>query len=146
MKEAAGWLAERLAAEGDRFFRLAPAPLAPRSERRLAQQDPEQLAGVLRLLAVEPPTVSLRHMALKFPPLSQFVERFRALLSRRARFDFDQEVAGLSRVEQAVAFLALLELRRTSEVALAQAAPFAPIRVARIDAERSLEWTTVRSA
>jgi segregation and condensation protein A len=146
MKEAAGWLSERLAAEGDRFFRLAPAPLAPRSERRLAQQDPEQLAAVLRLLAAEPPTVSLRHMALKFPPLSQFVDRFRTLLSRRARFDFDQEVAGLSRIEQAVAFLALLELRRSSEIALAQAAPFAPIRVARIDAERSLEWTTVRSA
>ena len=80
-------------------------------------------------------------MALSFPPVSQFVDRFRALLARRARFDFDQEVAGLSRVEQAVAFLALLELRRTSEIALAQAAPFAPIRVARLDAERSLEWT-----
>jgi segregation and condensation protein A len=146
MKDAAGWLAERLAVEGDRFFRLAPAPLAPQPERKLAQQDPEQLAAALRVLAAEPPAVSLRHMALKFPPLSQFVERFRALLSRRARFDFDQEVAGLSRVEQAVAFLALLELRRTSEIALAQAAPFAPIRVSRLDAERSLAWTTVRSA
>jgi segregation and condensation protein A len=146
MKQAAGWLAERLAAEGDRFFRLAPAPLAPQPERRLAQQDSEQLAAALRVLAAEPPAVSLRHMALKFPPLSQFVDRFRALLSRRARFDFDQEVAGLSRVEQAVAFVALLELRRTSEIALAQAAPFAPIRVSRLDAERSLAWTTVRSA
>src|SRR5689334_17052846 len=38
MKDAAGWLAERLAAEGDRFFRLAPAPLAPQPERKLAQQ------------------------------------------------------------------------------------------------------------
>jgi segregation and condensation protein A len=146
MKDAAGWLSERLAAEGDRFFRLAPAPLAPRSERKLAQQDPEQLAAALRVLAAEPPAVSLRHMALKFPPVSQFVDRFRAVLSRRARFDFDQEVAGLSRVEQAVAFLALLELRRTSEIALAQASPFAPIRVSRLDAERSLAWTTVRSA
>src|SRR5947199_10850427 len=33
MKEAAGWLAERLEQEGDRFFRLAPAPLAPTPER-----------------------------------------------------------------------------------------------------------------
>ena len=41
-------------------------------------------------------------------------------------FDFDQEVAGLSRVEQAVAFLALLELRKQGEIVLAQAAPFAP--------------------
>ncbi|MDQ3823598.1 MAG: segregation/condensation protein A, partial [Actinomycetota bacterium] len=36
MKEAAAWLAERLAAEGDRFFRLGPAPLAPRQRRELA--------------------------------------------------------------------------------------------------------------
>ncbi|HZE28756.1 MAG TPA: segregation/condensation protein A, partial [Gaiellaceae bacterium] len=35
-KEAAAWLAERLEAESDRFFRLGPAPLAPRPERRLA--------------------------------------------------------------------------------------------------------------
>jgi chromatin segregation and condensation protein Rec8/ScpA/Scc1 (kleisin family) len=39
-------------------------------------------------------------------------------------------VDGLSRLEQAVAFLALLELRKTGEVALAQDAPFAPIAVA----------------
>ena len=65
-------------------------------------------------------------MALRFPPVSQFLERFRALLSRRRVFDFDSEVVGLSRVEQAVAFLALLELRKAGEIALGQAAPFAP--------------------
>ena len=43
MKEAAVWLRERLAAEGDRWFRLGPAPLAPKSERQLAPQDPEAL-------------------------------------------------------------------------------------------------------
>jgi segregation and condensation protein A len=131
IKAAAEWLAERLACERDRFFRLGPAPLAPRGERRLAQQDPEALAGALRMLAAEPPEVSLSHLELRFPPVSQFLERFRAVLGRRQRFDFDQEVAGLTRVEQAVAFLALLELRRSGEVSLEQAAPFAPIRVAR---------------
>ena len=60
-------------------------------------------------------------------------------------FDFDGEVTGLSRVEQAVAFLALLELRKGGEVALAQAAPFAPIRVSRTEKERIPTWT-VRSA
>src|SRR6266705_3725652 len=59
MKEAAGWLAERLSSERDRFFRVGPAPLAPQPERQLAPQDPEQLANVVRLLAAEPPTVSL---------------------------------------------------------------------------------------
>jgi segregation and condensation protein A len=140
--EAAAWLAERLEAEGDRFFRLGPAPLAPRVERRLASQEPESLAVALRLLATEPPSVSLAHLELRFPPVSQFLDRFRAVLRRRRRFDLDAEVDGLSRIEQAVAFLALLELRRSGEVSLEQAAPFAPIRVQRAEAvdERSEEW------
>jgi segregation and condensation protein A len=145
MKEAAVWLAERLVAERDRFVRLGPAPLAPVPERRLAPQDPAMLAAALRALAAPPPTVSLAHMALRFPPVSQFLERFRALLGRRRRFDFEAEVAGLSRIEQAVAFLALLELRRSGEAVLAQAAPFAPIRVSRPDVERTPTWTA-RSA
>ncbi|HLF68998.1 MAG TPA: segregation/condensation protein A [Gaiellaceae bacterium] len=135
MKEAAAWLAERLAAERGRFFRLGPAPVAPRGERRLAPQSSDALAAALRALAAFPPNVSLGHMALRFPPVSQFVERFRSLLGRRRRFDFDSEVEGLSRVEQAVAFLALLELRKSGEIALSQAAPFAPIRVSRLSHE-----------
>ena len=150
-KEAAAWLSDRLETERDRFFRLGPAPLAPRPERRLAPQEPEQLAVALRALAAEPPAVSLSHMALRFPPVVQFLERFRAVLRRRRRFDFDAEVAGLSRVETAVAFLALLELRKSGEISLEQVAPFAPIRVARAgkdsatDDERTTAWTA-RSA
>jgi chromatin segregation and condensation protein Rec8/ScpA/Scc1 (kleisin family) len=85
-------------------------------------------------------------MALRFPPVSQFLERFRAVLRRRRTFDFDAEVTGLARVEQAVAFLALLELCKAGEIAVSQAAPFAPIRVSRADDERILQWRTVRSA
>ena len=147
-KEAAAWLAERLEAESDRFFRLGPAPLAPRPERRLAPQEPDSLAAALRALAVEPPSVSLAHLELRFPPVAQFLQRFRAVLSRRRVFDLDAEVEGMSRIEQAVAFLALLELRRGGEVALEQAAPFAPIRVRRAtlaSEERRPEWTA-RSA
>ena len=151
MKQAAGWLRERLEIEGERYFRLGPAPLAPKLETPLAPQQPEKLAQVIRLLAVEPPQVSLAHMALRFPPVSQFLERFRAVLRRRSRFDFDAEVRELSRVEQAVAFLALLDLRRAGEIEIDQAAPFAPIRVARAGEEiadrdeRTAAWTA-RSA
>ena len=145
MKEAAAWLRERLETEGDRYFRLGPAPLAPKVEVQLAPQDPERLAQVIRLLAVEPPQVSLGHMALRFPPVTQFLERFRSVLRRRSVFDFDQEVGELSRIEQAVAFLALLELRRAGEIAIDQAAPFAPIRISRPDVEREDSWT-LRSA
>jgi segregation and condensation protein A len=149
MKEAAGWLQERLVAERDRWFRLGPAPLQPRPERRLASQDPGALGAALRGLAVEPPKVSVAHMALRFPPVSQFIQRFRSLLGRRRAFDFDSEVAQLERVEQAVAFLALLELRKAGEIVLSQAAPFAPIRVSRAadeDNERTVQWRTLRSA
>jgi segregation and condensation protein A len=151
MKEAAAWLVERLAGERDRFFRVGPAPLAPEPVRELAPQDPAALAGALRALAAEPPAVSLAHMGLRFPPVSQFLERFRAVLRRRAVVDFDTELAGLSRAEQAVAFLALLELRRSNEIAISQAAPFAPIRILRAGQEspaaneRTPAWT-VRSA
>jgi segregation and condensation protein A len=151
MKEAAAWLSQRLASERDRFFRLGPAPLAPQPERKLAAQDSESLAKVIRLLAQEPPDVSLAHMELRFPPVAQFLQRFRALLSRRSKFDFDSELDGLSRAEQAVAFLALLELRRGDEIRISQAAPFAPIRVSRVReetsavSERTPEWN-VRSA
>ena len=82
---------------------------------------------------------------MRFPPVSQFLERFRAVLRRRSRFDFDQEVGELSRIEQAVAFLALLDLRRSGEIAIDQAAPFAPIRISANDVEREDSWT-VRSA
>jgi segregation and condensation protein A len=151
MKGAAAWLAERLENERDRFFRLGPAPLAPQPERRLGPQDPARLAEALRALAVEPAPVSVEHMALRFPPVSRFLERFRALLRRRSRFVLDTELEGLSRAEQAIAFLAVLELRKAGEVALEQAAPFAPIRVARAreesdeTEEKTTAWT-VRSA
>jgi segregation and condensation protein A len=144
-KEGAAWLVDRLRERRDVFFRLGPAPLQPQPERRLAPQDASLLASALRALAVEPPAPSTAHMGLRFPPVAQFVERWRSLLRRRTRFDFDQEVAGLSRVEVAVAFLALLELRKQNEIAISQAAPFAPIRITRADDERSLSWT-VRSA
>lgn len=140
IKEAAAWLVDRLDAEGDRYFRLGPAPLAPKIERRLAPQDPADLAATIRALAAEPPAVSLAHLELRFPPVEQFLGRFRALLARRTRFDFDTEVHGFTRVEQAVAFLALLELRKTGEIELSQAAPFAPIRV-----ERNTETKTERN-
>jgi segregation and condensation protein A len=140
-KEGAGFLRDRLHERRDLHFRLGPAPLAPKAERKLAPQPAEKLAAALRLLAVEPPAPSTEHMALRFPPVAQFLDRWRSLLRRRTRFDFDQEVEGLSRVEVAVAFLALLELRKQNEIAIAQAAPFAPIRISRADAERSLSWT-----
>jgi segregation and condensation protein A len=128
-RAAAGWLEERLEAESDRYFRLGAAPLAPTPSRPLAQQDPAQLVVALRSLAAVPAEPSLRHLVLSYPPLSRFLDRFRNLLQARGRFAFDNEVDRLSRVEQIVAFLALLELRKRGEAQIAQAGPFEPITV-----------------
>ena len=136
IKAAAAWLSQRLDAEADRFYRVGPAPIAPRVELRVAPQDPLTLAGAIRALAAEPPDVSLGHMQLQFPPVARFLERFRALLARRARFTFDDEVATLTRLEQASAFLALLELRKRNELELDQDRAFAPIGVRRAGVER----------
>ena len=85
MKEAAAWLS--------RASRRRARPLLPHRPGRRSRrgpsgssppQDPEQLAATLRLLAAPPPEVSLSHMALRFPPVSQFLERFRAVLRTRA--------------------------------------------------------------
>jgi segregation and condensation protein A len=144
IREAAAWLAERL--DGERFFRVGPSAFAPAAVRALAAQEPARLGEALRALAAEPPAVSLSHMALRFPPVSLFLERFRALLRRRSQFDFGDEVSGLSRAEQAVAFLALLELRKSGEVVLEQAAPFAPIGVGRPAAGEEVGTWSARSA
>src|SRR2546423_1526730 len=65
MKEAAAWLSDRLAGEGDRYFRLGPAPLAPRPERRLAPPNPVEPATPRPALPVEPPPVSLAPLAMR---------------------------------------------------------------------------------
>jgi segregation and condensation protein A len=142
IKAAALWLSERLDRESTRYFRLGPAPLGPKPERTLGPQNPLALAAALRGLAEEPAQVSLQHMGLGFPPVERFLERFRAVLRRRSRFVFDAELAGLSRLEQASAFLAVLELRKANELRLEQTAPFAPIRILRPDVERRATWST----
>jgi segregation and condensation protein A len=128
-RAAAGWLEQRLEAESDRYFRLGAAPLAPAPSPPLARQDPAQLVVALRSLAAVPAEPSLRHLVLSYPPLSRFLGRFRMLLRARGRFAFDNEVDRLSRIEQIVAFLALLELRKRDEAQIAQAGPFEPITV-----------------
>ena len=140
MKEAAGWLAERLAGERDRYFRIGPAAAraaarAParaagsRAARRGAAPARRAAAGGLARAHGAPLPAGLAvpravpRRPAHAPPLR---------LRRRGR--------PLSRVDQAVAFLALLELRKAGEIALEQAAPFAPIRVSRPDGERGAEW------
>ena len=128
-RSGASWLASRLEEQAARFFRVGPAPLAPRPVFELARQQPEQLAAVIRSLAADPPEPSLAHLALRLPPLEPFFERFRTLLRKRTSFSFDDEVEGLSRLEIAVAFVALLDLHRQGGLRIDQPVPLGPITV-----------------
>ena len=147
MKEAAAWLAERL--EGERAVLPARAGAARAAAGAAARAAGAGTARARRCGCSRSsrPRCRSAHMALRFPPVVAVPRALpRAAAAARARFDFDSEVVGLSRVEQAVAFLALLELRKAGEIALEQAAPFAPIRVSRAGVERKEPAWIVRSA
>ena len=124
VKAGAAWLEERLAAESDRFFRAGPAPLGACAGKAARAQDPARLESAL--MPRSPPSRRRRRSRISrfaFRRSRSFSSRFRAVLARRRRFVFDEEVEGLSRVEQAVAFLALLELRKTGEIGSARTSP-----------------------
>ena len=86
MKEAAG-LARRAAWRARRpvLPARAGAARASAASRGSHRRTSPRSLDALRTLAAEPPPVSLAHMALRFPPVAQFVERFRALLRAGAR-------------------------------------------------------------
>ena len=90
MKAAAAWLAERLAAEARPVLPAragaARAAARARGSRRRTRSGSRRRCARSR---AEPPAPSLAHLALRFPPVAQFLERFRAVLRRRSRFDFD---------------------------------------------------------
>jgi segregation and condensation protein A len=129
---ASRWLAAR-AAEVPRVFRGGPAPLAPRPQPAADpfSEDPWALhASIGRLLAM-PPEIDLSAVRRRLVPVSEFITRFRRVLAERRGFTFDEAVAGLDRLAQAAAFLAVLELWKLGEVAAEQDEVFGPIRVAR---------------
>ncbi len=134
---SARWLRDR-AADTPRMFRLGPAPLQPRPEPVIEEfsEDPWQLHAAMATLLTSPPEIDISVVRRKLVPVSEFLDRFRALLGERRGFAFEQAVAGLDRLSQAAAFLAVLELYKTGEADPVQAELFGPIRVARGVARR----------
>ncbi len=129
---AARWLHDRAEAT-PRMFRAGPAPLQPRPEPVIEEfsEDPWQLHAAMATLLTSPPEIDISVVRRKLVPVSEFLDRFRALLGERRGFAFEQAVAGLDRLSQAAAFLAVLELYKTGEADPVQAELFGPIRVAR---------------
>ena len=61
--------------------------------------------------------------------IEQRLRHLRDLLSRSARFSFDDAVRGADRLTEAVTLFALLELYKAGEARWEQEVPFGPITV-----------------
>jgi segregation and condensation protein A len=129
---AARHLHQLLDAEHGFRYRSAPLPPALRRvsiEAAETAYEPEQLAAALGDLLRVPPPLDLRHVRRPAVSVEERLSHLRELLSRRARFSFDEAVREADRLTEAVTLFALLELYRAGEVQWEQEVPFGPITV-----------------
>jgi segregation and condensation protein A len=130
---AAEHLRERLAAEHGHRYRAAPLPPELRRvsiEVANSAYDPQALAEAIGELLRVPAPLDLRHVRRPAVSVEERLRHLRGLLSKRARFSFDEAVAGADRLTEAVTLFALLELYKAGEASWEQEVPFGPITVA----------------
>ena len=131
-KQAAEFLAERLAAEDGHRYRSAPLPAQLRRvsfDAAEAAYDPLKLAKAIGGLLRTPPKLDLRHVARPRVSLEQRLSHMRGLLGRLGSFSFDDAVKGADRVTEAITLFALLELYKAGEADWDQPEAFGPITV-----------------
>lgn len=121
--------------ESQRGYIYRSAPLPPefrRIEVETAEQvyDPDQLAAALGDLLEPPPRPDLSHMRTTVS-FRRRLSVLRTALSRRTRFDFDDEFGKEDRMTQAVTIFALLELYSRGEAVWDQSENCGPITVRR---------------
>lgn len=121
--------------ESQRGYMYRTAPLPPefrRIEVETAEQvyDPDQLAAALGDLLEPPPRPDLSHMRATVS-FRRRLSVLRSALSRRSRFDFDEEFGEEDRMTQAVTIFALLDLYSKGEAVWEQTEPCGPITVRR---------------
>jgi segregation and condensation protein A len=130
---AAEHLREQLAAEQGHRYRAAPLPPELRRvsiEVADPAYDPQTLAEAIGELLRVPPPLDLRHVRRPAVSVEERLRHLRGLLTNRARFSFDEAVAGTDRLTEAVTLFALLELYKAGEARWEQEVPFGPITVA----------------
>jgi segregation and condensation protein A len=130
---AAELLRARLAAEQGHRYRAAPLPPELRRvsiEVADSAYDPQALAEAIGELLRVPAPLDLRHVRRPAVSVEERLRHLRGLLSNRARFSFDEAVAGADRLTEAVTLFALLELYKAGEARWEQEVPFGPITVA----------------
>lgn len=130
-RTAATWLEG--AAPGRRWWRVASMRRSrPRRLVEPAALDAELLRRAIQVL-LSAPDVDVRHLVGRHATVHEMTGRLLVLLRERRRVRFDEVAAGLSRLDQAVAFVAALELCKHGQVQLEQAEPFGPIVVCHAD-------------
>lgn len=129
--------------ESQRGYLYRTAPLPPefrRIEVETAEQvyDPDQLAAALGDLLEPPPRPDLSHMRATVS-FRRRLSVLRSALSRRPRFDFDEEFGNEDRMTQAVTIFALLDLYSKGEAAWEQTEACGPITIRRTGRGRLAE-------
>ena len=132
-KGAAAWLGER--AGTSRFWRIASRPVKrkPSGVYDGPVLDPMLLHRSMTVLLAQP-DVDVRHLVGRHASVHEMTGRLLGVLRQRRKFNLDEAVEGLTRLDQAVAFVAALELCKNGHVELAQEERFGPITVTRREA------------
>ena len=126
-RNAAAWLATK--GSSKRYWREASRPVIRRQRTYDGPVlNPELLRGAMGVLLAQP-DVDIRHLVGKHASVHEMSARMLDILRRRPRFSLDEAVEGLSRLDQAVAFVAVLELCKNGQVVLDQPEEFGPIEV-----------------
>jgi segregation and condensation protein A len=132
-KGAASWLGDRSGMQ--RFWRIAsrPARRQPAGPYDGPALDPALLHRSMTVLLAQP-DVDVRHLVGRHASVHEMTGRLLGALRQKRSFSLDEAVQGLTRLDQAVAFVAALELCKAGHVTLAQDDRFGPITVERREA------------
>lgn len=126
-RNAAAWLGKLGSRE--RYWRVASRPVIRRRETFTGPTlDPTLLRRSMQVLLAQP-DVDVRHLVGKHATVHEMTSRLLEIIRDRRTFMFEDAVADCSRLDQAVAFVAALELAKNGFVELMQPDLFGPIEV-----------------
>jgi segregation and condensation protein A len=131
-KGAASWLGQLAGQE--RYWRIASRPVKRKEGLYDGPQlDPALLHRSMTVLLAQP-DVDVRHLVGRHASVHEMTGRLLGVLRQRRKFSLDEAVEGLTRLDQAVAFVAALELCKNGHVELSQDERFGPITVTQREA------------
>jgi segregation and condensation protein A len=129
-KGAAEWLGSR--GQRKRYWRVASRPtIRRRATYDGPAFDPTKLKRSIDVLLAQP-DVDVRHLVGRHASVGEMASRLLTLLAARRNCTFDEVIGECSRLDQAVAFVAMLELCRSGRLNLEQEEPFGTINIERV--------------